>query len=175
MWEIGDEAKLEIDGSPDRIAAICGGAYLETALTEGLRSHLVGDQKAWDRMFSFTGPLATFEAKIRIAYMTSMITDDFQHDMLILKDIRNKFAHDLTTSSFDIDQFRDRLRNLKSVNVGILAIEFVESRAATPRERFLSAVGEASHLLVSWRRPPHEFEPLGTPLAAHAPSPDKSR
>jgi len=174
MFEIDPEEKAEIDLSTDRAAAICGASYIEEILLTALRRHFVHAPTEFDRMFRSSGPLAAFDARIRIAHLSSLITSVFRDDLLIIKDVRNRFAHRLDIKSFDADEIRDRLMNLKLLVVGIMAIEYTEKRKATPRERFLSAIGEASGYLRT-RRDPVRAEPFGTPLPELPPSPNKSR
>jgi hypothetical protein len=44
-------------------------------------------------MFKGYGPLATFSAKIELAYLMGVISAQERRDLLIIKDVRNEFAH----------------------------------------------------------------------------------
>jgi hypothetical protein len=162
MWEIDAEAQKEIDQSTDRAAAICGGSYLEGLLLDALKRHLVKDEAAFKKMFENSGPLATFEARIRIAYLTSLMTVELSRDLLILKDVRNKFAHRLDIQSFEVPTVRDMLGNLAYLTTGIMMLETIQRRPATARERYLTAIGDAAMLLRT-RRLRQLPEPLGQP------------
>lgn len=84
--------------------------------------------------------------------LVGLINDEFARDLLIIKDIRNKFAHDLAPQSFDTDMVRDRLNNLGLVTLNRQFFVLAEKREPTPREIFQGAAGEAGGML-SQRRP----------------------
>jgi DNA-binding MltR family transcriptional regulator len=52
-------------------------------------------------MFHSSAPLGSFAAKIRLAHLLGLISKDFYSDLEMMKEIRNRFAHDLSAVSFD--------------------------------------------------------------------------
>lgn len=147
MWEFDPNAKAEIDLATDRAAAICGGAYVERALEQALRYHLHYDPDQHDKVFRVSGFLGTFDAKIRTAYLSMMIGLEFFNDLLIIKDIRNRFAHQLDVKSFNDDFPREKVRNLSFLSIGAQFTKVLQGREATHRERFLWSCTEAKVLL----------------------------
>lgn len=174
MFEIDGPARTEIDNSSDRVAAIVGGAYVQEALVIGLRHYLIADKNVFARLFEKSGPLSTFEAQINLAYLCSFISKELRDDLIIIKKVRNDFAHRLDTASFEDQQNRDLIGNLTYLTVGSRFIEIAENRAATARERFVSACGEVAPQLTE-RRLSRLPEPIGRSPGAPLPSLGKSR
>ncbi|MFC3704467.1 hypothetical protein ACFOOL_06840 [Devosia honganensis] len=152
MWAIPEDLNEQFEASTDRAAAIVGGAYVEECLLRALKWHLHKDTKHFDRLFHHSGPLSSFEMRIRIAVLVGLINGEFAHDLLIIKDVRNEFAHKLDLQSFDAQKISSWLNNLSllTINRGFLAL--AEKRDPTPREIFQGAAGEAGGML-SARRP----------------------
>ena len=141
-------------GSTDRGSAIIGGSYLEECVTRALRQHLGnpgGSSQKW--LFESPGPLSTFESKLRLARVTGLFSEEFFRDLVVLKNVRNWFAHRLDFKSFDDPKVEAELGKLKKIVVGIMVIERLERRPATARERYESAVGEACGIIGSRRFP----------------------
>jgi hypothetical protein len=59
----------EIDRQEDRGAAVIAGAFLEDFLTDAIRTRLLDGESVLDQFLSGMGPLATFSAKIEMAYL----------------------------------------------------------------------------------------------------------
>lgn len=89
---------------PDHAAAITGPSYLDRALEMLLEAKFrTLDKEDRTRMFdgSKGGILGTASAKIRLAYTMDMVNSDIYHDLLLINDIRNVFAHTLHPCNFD--------------------------------------------------------------------------
>src|SRR5262245_64431751 len=52
-----------------------------------------------DRIFA-NGPLSRFAAKIAVAYGFGLIDDGLYDDLMVIREIRNKFAHTLNKITF---------------------------------------------------------------------------
>ena len=96
----------ELEGLPDRALAIVAVALLDTRLESTLRMHLrdgvrKGHGTLHQQMFRPSGPLGTLSAKISLGCMLGLYEIEALRDMEILKEVRNKFAHELTVSSFN--------------------------------------------------------------------------
>lgn len=152
MWAIPEELNEQFEASTDRAAAIVGGGYVEECLLRALKWHLHKDGKRFERLFHHSGPLSSFEMRIHIAVLVGLINDEFARDLLIIKGVRNEFAHDLALRSFDTATVRDRLNNLSLLTINRKVFALAEKRAPTPREIFQGAAGEAGGML-SDRRP----------------------
>jgi hypothetical protein len=67
----------------------------------------------------FEGCLESFAAKIEVAYAFGLLDDDVRHDLVVIKDIRNDFAHSLATMTFASPEIVARVKTLKGWNTGV--------------------------------------------------------
>lgn len=139
--------ELELAENTDRGAAIIGGSYVEEHLKEALLRFLQTDKKGKEWFFSPNGPLASFEGKIRMAYASGMIDAEFQRDLLLIKRIRNDFAHKLGLPGFEAPSIADRLRELCLLTLQSQIHAGAKREEMPPRERYLTAIDEACELL----------------------------
>lgn len=131
----GEEFRAE----SDRAAAILGAALLDECLRQLLASFLVDDSTKVDKLL-IAGPLGTFWSRRLAAYCLGLIGEDEYHDLEIIGQIRNDFAHDLHGLSFSSQSVSDRcgeLRFPKRLRLG--------AELSPPRGRFTLSLG----LLVS--------------------------
>src|ERR1700730_12111980 len=70
-------------------------------------------ESEFGRLFTGYGPLATLSARIMFAYNLKIINADSRHDFIIIKDIRNQFAHNYLPLSFKTDKINAKCDNLK--------------------------------------------------------------
>jgi DNA-binding MltR family transcriptional regulator len=99
----------------DRAAAIMAASMLETFLSAAIAYSFRRFPKEadYESIFGGSGPLATFSAKILTGYHMSVISADVRHDLKIIKNIRNNFAHDFASLSFATTHITDSCRSLK--------------------------------------------------------------
>jgi hypothetical protein len=64
---------------------------LESLIQTKMRQPLSNDLR--DRMFDGNGPLATFSHKIMIGYALNLYGPMFRHDLDLIRELRNGFAH----------------------------------------------------------------------------------
>lgn len=87
----------DIADQNDRAAAIVTFAFLDETLTEALQSYLHNyKHKGEDirqTLFRGAGPLATFSARRRLAYLLGLFGPETYADLERLAQIRNEFAH----------------------------------------------------------------------------------
>src|SRR5262245_41463452 len=80
--------------SPDLGYAILTAAIVEEELERLLLAHLKLDAAALAELFDDYKPYNSFTGKIRGAYgHFGLIDDETRNDLLVIKDIRNAFAH----------------------------------------------------------------------------------
>lgn len=115
------EAQLR---SSDRAAAIIGGSLVETRLTEFLRSSVQDDGKIWADRTRSSAPLGSFSMKIDLAYLMRLVTKDAHSDLVDMKTIRNKFAHDLDIGGFEAPVIKDRCMRLRLVDKMVIGDDF---------------------------------------------------
>jgi len=115
----------------DRGCALMAASYLESRVGDLLKSFLVNNHSILNSLFSSTGPLGSFAARIDMAYVLALIPDNMRHDFHIVRKIRNQFAHDPLELSFDSPSIADRCRALTYIG---------SSKSDSPRGLFLSAL-----------------------------------
>lgn len=95
----------EFYGGSDRGTAILQASALETILEDALSRvmrPLSSDDKG--RIFDGQGPLSTFSAKILLGYVLGVYGPKFRHDLDLIRELRNGFAHVRHALTFDIPQ-----------------------------------------------------------------------
>lgn len=104
----------EMNLQTDRGVAIVGATWIEEAISESLASVLPQASKSWERLFRTDGPLSSFSAKIDLLHLLGLISEHVRTDMHRLREVRNKFAHNITHKnssrklSFDIAEIKDK-------------------------------------------------------------------
>jgi DNA-binding MltR family transcriptional regulator len=99
-----DERTAFYDQSSERSMAIVLSSIVENRLTELLQLLMRRDKSLDNEMFNPTGPLGPFGTKIRLAYMLRIASPETYKDLVIINKIRNKFAHDLSVTTFENQQ-----------------------------------------------------------------------
>jgi mannitol repressor len=93
------------DHNSDRSIAIIGAALVEHFLGDALYEHMRKLTKAERiRLFEEQGPLGTFDAKIQIAYAFKLLDERARDDFMLVKRIRNAFAHASNVIDFKTPQ-----------------------------------------------------------------------
>ena len=101
----------------DRSVAILGAVFLDEYLKELIASFLVDDsKKVHDLLEGSLAPLGTFGSRIGAAYCMGLISQDAYHDLHIVREIRNKFAHELHGLSFSDTWVKNRCAELWLAN-----------------------------------------------------------
>jgi DNA-binding MltR family transcriptional regulator len=87
-----------------RGSALVAAAFLDELLLELVQAHMIERAKSNKFAFFFEGfgPLASFAARTHTAYLLGFIDKSLHSDLCLVRDIRNKFAH----QSLHLD-FRD--------------------------------------------------------------------
>ncbi len=85
--------------------------YLRVSILSRFRKAPGSDEMA--EIFEGYGPLASFDSKIRLCAMLGLVVGDAKHDLLILKKIRNLFAHSPGIKRFSDSDIKSRCLNLK--------------------------------------------------------------
>lgn len=105
-----------LDQESDRGFVLIAAATLDEVLRLMLRHYFIDnphEKNFLDKLFENEAPLSTFSSRIRLAYALGFIGDDLYHDLQIVRDIRNKFAHSIKALQLDTDSIRDRIRNFR--------------------------------------------------------------
>lgn len=110
------EAFLQIRDDSDRAAGIVAGAMVEARLVEAIRSRMRSDRRDITKgLFEPEGALGAFGAKIDLAYLLDLLSDDAFNDLNDIKKVRNKFAHRHDVLSFEASGIRELCARLRLV------------------------------------------------------------
>jgi DNA-binding MltR family transcriptional regulator len=102
------------------VIAILACVLIEHELDRLLRNKLKKkDDNTWQALQSETGPLRSFSAKISMAYALGVYTEKIQHDLNVVRIVRNAFAH-----SKKLIDFNDPLIISELTSAHILAKKF---------------------------------------------------
>lgn len=100
----------------DRGCAIFGAAILhdnlECLLREFFRKDARSAKQVITPLFGAYAPLATFQARIDLAYALALIPRSTFDELHVVRKLRNEFAHESGPIDFDDERCRDRLRLL---------------------------------------------------------------
>ena len=100
-----NEFFLEFQKETPRAAVIVSAALLDTLLRDLIAAFMIDESKAVDDLLgtdnNSDAPLSAFGARIRTAYCLGLISKSQYQDLLLIKKIRNKFAHRLQGYSFE--------------------------------------------------------------------------
>ena len=80
----------------DRGCVIVGVATLDSILTDYLRAVMKGNglsNRYAVKIFDGNGGLGTFSSKAQVARGFALISEDIFHDLMVLRKLRNEFAH----------------------------------------------------------------------------------
>ncbi len=97
--------------------ALAGAAIIEQGLERVLLSRMRKLNRAKrDRLFEGYGPLSTFSAKIDVAFALGLIDPGIYDRLTVVRKVRNKFAHSVSTLGFDSPEIAALLLNLHPSN-----------------------------------------------------------
>jgi DNA-binding MltR family transcriptional regulator len=99
----------------DRGCAIFGAALLGEGLEELLKAFFrqtPEDKKFVNSLFEGYAPLATFSAKLQLAYALAILSREYRDKIELIRRLRNDFAHEAGPLSFDDPRCEGRLRPL---------------------------------------------------------------
>jgi len=148
-----------LDRESDRTVAILAACILDDLLERIIRASYVKNPQV-KSLFKDDHILQSFFSKINITYFSGLIPDVFYHDLKLICEIRNKFAHAVTAEfNFSDSSIVQRIDRFKfgPKTLG----EFSE-----PRKKFRLVVSQIVGLLqvleelLLKSRPPHLVEVL---------------
>ena len=119
-------------------------------------------------LFRGYGPLAWFSAKIAVAYALNLIDDDTRADLMVLKEIRNEFAHSKTSVHFtspEMTRFPASSSAETAANqllFGNKALACVEKMKASAKSRYLIRAIQNYRPSISQEKD-HEQSPVHNP------------
>ena len=108
------EFLTEFRDETDRAAVVLGTAKLDNVLEIILEDYLLPFDSDEDKnnFFSYNGTLGTFSSRIHMSYRLQIIDQDFFKKLHLIRNIRNQFAHNISTSKLDKSPISDQVREL---------------------------------------------------------------
>lgn len=107
----------ELNQETPRAAVIISGAMLDELLRDLLASFMIDDKSKVDELLgsekNAMAPLSSFGARIQLAYTLGLISKFIYDDLILIKKIRNSFAHKKHGYSFDADKVVSLCNSLK--------------------------------------------------------------
>ena len=129
--EIGD-FRVSLTQESDRAVALMAAAFLEDYLARMISSNMIENSKVRKEVFDHNGSLGTFSAKIDIAYMLGLISQEIRKDLHLLRKIRNEFAHTAKPLTFLDHNIKSRCDELCCSNL--------KPKKTNPRTKFNRAM-----------------------------------
>ena len=133
----------ELQGDSDRACAIVGAAVLDANLENLLRSYLVEDTQELNNLLNAGNdfaPLRDFGARITLAYLIGAVDGVILHDLRVIKNVRNLFAHEHAILRFSSNPIIRKVRQLKvpdMITSAILRDAGIPSPGPAPKDRFV--------------------------------------
>lgn len=126
-----------------RASVILAAAMLEQGVSNFIQAYLVPVSSGDDNLFNGpNAPLASFSAKIDMAYRVGLISPKMCRDLHLIRKIRNEFAHNVTGCSFENMSVRSRVVELTRSSGLLQRSPSMKKTCKTPRDEF--------ELVVSW-------------------------
>jgi hypothetical protein len=126
----------ELATGSDRAVAIVGGSIVETSLTDALKIHLHESKKITDELFRSTGAFGMFTTKVHLGFLIGLYGEAAHRDFIVIKDIRNAFAHSLGVTDFETPRIKALTNNLTLCERYTIDQNAVETEEGTNKGRF---------------------------------------
>lgn len=133
----------------DRGTALVAAAWLDDALQARIRAAFRPDKGTADDLFRPDGPLGSFSARIKLAYLLDLIEPTARKDLDRIRGIRNDFAHERKDLRFTSPSIRDRCRQLHGADACRLGGWTLPS----PKQKFIVTAYFLAEYLMSLAKP----------------------
>lgn len=118
-YRVEPSAFEQLDKDSDRAVGLVAASIVEQRLEEMIKFWLADDDDIRGKLFKVSGPLGPLSVKIDLAYLMGIVSKAGHNDLVIMKGIRNDFAHKLEVDSFKIKSIANRCENLRLADVHI--------------------------------------------------------
>lgn len=157
-----------IPTAEDRVAAIMEATKLESELEDAIKSKMVSlNNTEHGEIFTGEGALATFGAKIKIAYALGVFGKRTRKDLDTIRAIRNAFAHCRKPLFFHTEEVAGACALLTVVarTPNLSSFKGIPRPIDTPREMYLASTRLILGALMRFRWPElFERDPESAPL-----------
>ena len=140
------EAAATFEKESDRGSALIALAWVDDALEAFVKASFRDEKKIVDSVFQSMGPLGTFSARIKTAYLLGLITSSLYSDLEKMRGIRNEFAHVRRRVRFKDQSVNARCKSLHGAKA---FEEGTGNLIRSPRQRFLISAVFAAECLLS--------------------------
>lgn len=129
----------EINTSSPRGGAMVAASFLDDFLMKLILVHLeaLSDSEV-DGLFGPERPLGTFSSKIKLGRALGLFGPRTAHDLNLIREIRNAFAHGLRKMNFETPEIRQLVGSLHVIN------DVANHKRLRPRKLFFEAVAMLS-------------------------------
>jgi DNA-binding MltR family transcriptional regulator len=107
----------EFQNESPRAAVIIAGAFLDDLLRDILSSFFISNKKVVNELLGTENnadtPLSSFSARIKLVYCLGFLSQIEYDDLLMIKKIRNRFAHKRHEYTFNNDEIISYCNKLK--------------------------------------------------------------
>ncbi len=132
----------DLEHESDRGVALLAAAFLDDVLDVMIRAALINDDEAVSKLCGIGRPLESFGARTHMAHCIGLLGADVYHDINLIREIRNDFAHRQPTT-FDAPQIMAKCERLKCVSF------MLEDDSCRCRDRFTAdVVLIVNHLII---------------------------
>jgi DNA-binding MltR family transcriptional regulator len=105
---------INSESADDRTCVLVLSSNLDNRLRELLKAYFISTTKTREKkIFEGTGPLSTFSARINVSYLCGLLSEAEQHDLDVIRDIRNDFAHEEEHVDFATESVVSRCFSLR--------------------------------------------------------------
>ena len=101
----------------DHTAAILLTAELERLLNMILKEYFLPNRRNIRDILSPEGSCGALYAQIELAYRLGIITEVIAHDLHIVREIRNRFAHGTHEMSFESEELKNKLPQQQVIEI----------------------------------------------------------
>ena len=152
-----DELKVlwaELAKDSTRGSVVLAVAFIDDILRDTIKHRMVKlTTQEDDELFGWSGPLANFSARIRVAYALGIIGRRTRHDLDAMREIRNAMAHGKRAIDFDTPEVLNIFKGLHCLR------DISDRDNYTSKRLFVTACKVMMiHLLSKMRTLPDEIE-----------------
>jgi len=141
-WD--DVFDTEFAKESDRAGVIIAVAMLDRVLETILKAYLVPTDSPEDSLLEGAyAPIATFNARIDLAYRLGLISARFCRDLHLIRRIRNDFAHNISSCNFEDSSVHSRI-------IELVRSSTIIERDTKIRKRFPEGSRGDFQMIVSW-------------------------
>lgn len=134
----------------DRVRAVLLGAQIDRLLQRLLKVYLIPKSGKNDRLLDGSGFAGTFSARVELAFRVGLLSPDWYHDLKLINQIRDAFAHGLAGLTLNDSSLRSLCYSLKIGTEWIQNAPKDMQSQDNPQTRFVgSSVVLSAHLCLA--------------------------